>query len=264
MNICPKCGTETTGQNFCPHCGADLRGNAATVSRKPGSKAPVIIMSAVVGVLLIAAAVLFVLVLQKPSDKDDHGNASQTTAAATAQPQSEQEQSSVEQQQEPPAEQQQEPPAEEQQPPVENATQFSSVSASSVLPDQTGHNYDPANVLRNDETCWVENAAGYGEGEWIQLNLPEKQRVSGLYLINGYAGSADQYNFNSKISRVQIDFSDGSTTVTDLQVYDRSRRKTIQNIRFSFPVETEYVRLTILGAQAGSCEDTCLTYAAPY
>jgi|GEM_PF-6555918 len=250
MSICPSCGTKTRGQNYCPHCGADLRSVASPVSRSAGSKAPVIIMSAVAGLLLITAAVLLVLVLQKPSVKDSAAPNTLPAIAATAAPVNEQ--APVQQ------------ATEEQKPPAESATQFSSASASSVLPDQSGHSYDPANVLRNDETCWVENTSGLGEGEWIQLDLPAKQRVSGLYLVNGYAGSADQYDYNSKISRIQLDFSDGSSTAVDLQVYDSSLRKTIQNIRFDVPVETEYVRLTILGAQAGSCEDTCLTFVTPY
>jgi hypothetical protein len=237
---CPNCGTEAEGRQFCRRCGADLRAYAVPVRRKSGSAVPIIIMSVVAGVLLTAAAVLFVLVLQKPSARD--------AAVPNTLPSVPQEQA----------------PLSEVQPPAESATRFSSASAASVLPDQSGHSYAPSNVLRNDDTCWVENAAGCGEGEWIQLDLPSRQRVSGLYLVNGYAGSAEQYDYNSKISKIKLDFSDGSSAIADLQVYDSSMRKTIQNIKLDMPVDTEYVRLTILGAQPGKCEDTCLTFAAPY
>ncbi|MER2147922.1 MAG: discoidin domain-containing protein [Ruminococcus sp.] len=237
---CPRCGREVSGQGFCRYCGADLRTYAAPVPKKSSANLPVIIMSAVAGVLLIAAAVLFVLVLQKPSAETGTTPNTMPTLAPS--------QGSLT----------------EQQPPAESATTFASASAGSVLPDQSGHSYAPSNVLRNDDTCWVENAPGYGEGEWILFDLPSRQRVSGLYLVNGYAGSADQYDYNSKISKIQLDFSDGSSTVVNLQVYGSSMRKTIQNIRFDKPVDTEYVKLTILGTEPGKCEDTCLTYVAPY
>lgn len=147
---------------------------------------------------------------------------------------------------------------------LESATYFKKAFASSVLPDQDGHNYDPSNVLREDGTCWCEDASGYGEGEWIQLDLPELQRVSGLHLINGYAGTEKQYDYNSKISRLRLDFSDGNSTTVDLQVFKTSQRKTIQNITLSKPVETEYVRITILSVKSGNCKDTCLTFVEPY
>ena len=147
---------------------------------------------------------------------------------------------------------------------LESATYFKKAFASSVLPDQDGHNYNPSNVLREDGTCWCEDASGYGEGEWIQLDLPELQRVSGLHLINGYAGTEKQYDYNSKISRLRLDFSDGNSTTVDLQVFKTSQRKTIQNITISKPVETEYVRITILSVKSGDCKDTCLTFVEPY
>ena len=118
--------------------------------------------------------------------------------------------------------------------------------------------------MREDGTCWCEDASGYGEGEWIQLDLPELQRVSGLHLINGYAGTEKQYDYNSKISRLRLDFSDGNSTTVDLQVFKTSQRKTIQNITISKPVETEYVRITILSVKSGDCKDTCLTFVEPY
>ena len=147
---------------------------------------------------------------------------------------------------------------------VQNATYFSSASASSVLGDQQGHNYSPSNVLRNDGTCWCEDASGYGEGEWIQLDLPDVQKVSGLRIINGYAGTAKQYDYNSKISNLTISFSDGSSTTISLNVFNTASRKTVQTVRFSRPVETEYVKLTINSVTAGDCEDTCLTFVEPF
>ena len=147
---------------------------------------------------------------------------------------------------------------------VPAATRFVSASASSVLPDQQGHNYSASNVLKNDGTCWCENASGYGEGEWIKLSLPGKQRVSGLRIINGYAGTEKQYDYNCKIAGLTISFSDGSSTTVSLNVFNTADRKTVQTISFDTPVDTDYVQLTIKSVVKGDCPDTCLTYVEPY
>ena len=147
---------------------------------------------------------------------------------------------------------------------VQNATYFKSASASSVLADQAGHNYKASNVLKNDGTCWCEDASGYGEGEWIKLELPAVQKVSGLRIVNGYAGTEKQYDDNSKISKMTIEFSDGRSTQVSLNVFDTSDRKSIQTIRFNSPVETEYVKLTIDSATKADCKDTCLTFVEPF
>lgn len=147
---------------------------------------------------------------------------------------------------------------------IKSATYFKSASASSVLPNQAGHNYSASNVLSNNGACWCEGASGYGEGEWIRLELPELQKVSGLRIINGYAGSEKQYDYNSKISSATIDFSDGRSVVVSLNVFDSSDRKTVQTVRFNEPIETEFVRITINGVEPGDCEDTCLTFVEPF
>ena len=147
---------------------------------------------------------------------------------------------------------------------VSDATYFSSASASSVLPDQQGHNYSPQNVLNDNSACWVENASGCGIGEWIKLDLPEAQRLSGLRIINGYVGTEKQYAYNSKIKKLKIEFSDGQSTTVDLKVFPPSERNSVQVITLSQPVVTEYVKLTIMDAEAGDCPDTCLSYVAPF
>lgn len=147
---------------------------------------------------------------------------------------------------------------------VNDASYFSGASASSVLPDQQGINYSPYNVLNSDPTCWVEGASGHGVGEWIKLDLPSAQRISDLRIINGYAGTRDQYNNNAKIKKIKIEFSDGQSTTADLRVFPTSDRYTVQTVTFSQPVVTEFVKLTILDYEKGELfEDTCLTYVAP-
>ena len=85
-----------------------------------------------------------------------------------------------------------------------------------------------------------------------------------MRIVNGYAGTEKQYDYNSKISEIRLDFSDGSSTNVNLKVFGTSERKSIQNISLSQPIETEYVKITIVSVTKGDCEDTCLTFVEPY
>ena len=147
---------------------------------------------------------------------------------------------------------------------IKNATYFSGASASSSLPNEGGYNYKASNVLSWNSSCWCEGAKGYGEGEWIKLDLPEIQRLSGLTIINGYAGTERQYSYNGKLSDIVIEFSNGQSVKAKLNVFSTAERQTIQTISFSTPVETSYVKITIKSVKKGDCADTCLTYVAPF
>ena len=85
-----------------------------------------------------------------------------------------------------------------------------------------------------------------------------------MRIVNGYAGTEKQYDYNSKISEIRLDFSDGSSTNVNLKVFGTSERKSIQNISLSQPIETEYVKITIVSVTKGACEDNCLTLNEPY
>lgn len=147
---------------------------------------------------------------------------------------------------------------------LQAAQEFTRASASSVLPDQKGYTYSASNALENDSDCWCEDSSGYGEGEWIKFELPEVQMLSGVRIINGYAGTKDQYEHNSKVKDITMEFSNGMTATATLKEFDSNSRKTVQVLEFSEPIETSYVKIIIDSVIPGECEDTCLTYVAPY
>lgn len=147
---------------------------------------------------------------------------------------------------------------------LKNATSFKSAKATSTLGDMGKHNYKASNVLNKDGACWCEGASGYGVGESITLELPERQLVSGIYLLNGYAGTEKQYDDNAKINDVEISFSDGQSFTATLQTLPTNKRKSLQKITFSQPVATSSVTLTIKSVTKAACEDTCLTYVEPF
>ena len=152
----------------------------------------------------------------------------------------------------------------ETEPAPENAEIFVRASASSVLSDQGDHNYSATNVLRNDDSCWCENAVGTGVGEWIKLELPETQILNGIAVVNGYAGTERQYTHNGKLRDITLMFSNGSSESFTLEVFGVDDRNIVQNIELTNPVETSYVIIRIDSVVAGECDDTCLTFVDPY
>ncbi len=145
-------------------------------------------------------------------------------------------------------------PAQSKEPAVTTAT------ASGRLGDQAGHDYYPSNVLSNDGTCWCPGE-GSGVGAWIKLDFGKSKRINGLDIVNGYAGSEDQYKENSKVTKIKIEFSNGQKPITrSLSVKSVSDRKESQHISFD-SVTTSSVKITILSIEKGTeFEDTCITY----
>lgn len=239
------------------------------VPQKSGSKTPVLVAIIIfLCVAIITATVVFLVIhfgsssdsntvipmattgasaaVQQPTDHTDTTQPSEsTTAPATAAPT-------------------QAPTVPPTQPPATAApvSGVISVKASGHLAEQQGHTYDPENVLSESGNCWCPKE-GSGVNSWIELDLPQKQTVSGLDLINGYVGTEDQYNNNGKPTKIKIEFSDGSSVTKILSVYPAGNRHTVQHITFS-PVETTYVKVTILSIEKGKkWDDTCISYLMP-
>ena len=289
--ICNNCNKENIeGRKYCFYCGAELRNKQETIKnneqvvghnnnakhqpnevienqlskKQPtkSTKTPLLVAVSISGVLLIAVVLLVLALLNKPQ-KTDIVSKNTSSLYSDDSPMSNYSDSESYLQEEK-TEALSVQVEYETVKTIESASYFKSATASSVLPDQAGHQYSAANVLRNDGTCWCENASDYGEGEWIKLDLPSLQKVSGLRIVNGYAGTEKQYDYNSKISEIRLDFSDGSSTNVNLKVFGTSERKSIQNISLSQPIETEYVKITIVSVTKGDCKDTCLTFVEPY
>ena len=145
---------------------------------------------------------------------------------------------------------------------------FSSATASSRLDRQRADKnsewktYEATNALKNDGTCWCEGAKGYGINEYITFKLTTATTVSGIDIINGYAGTESQYENNAIPTKIKLEFSDGSSEIKTLKVNSTKDRKTIQKLTFN-PVNTSYVKIIILDTTSAKYEDTCITYVAP-
>lgn len=108
-------------------------------------------------------------------------------------------------------------------------------------------------------TCWQEDADGHGEGEWIEAHFASAQTVSLLCIRPGFARSAALFANNEKPKAVTISFSDGSSA-------DFSFEKSNKDvwIQLSYPVTTEWIRLTIVSTYDSRFDGCCITEIAAY
>ncbi|WP_018884860.1 discoidin domain-containing protein [Paenibacillus massiliensis] len=126
------------------------------------------------------------------------------------------------------------------------------ITASSTLPDQSGNNYNPANLMDgNANTAWCEGVAGDGVGEWVKLDFGQPQVVNGIEILNGLTKSKASYLANNRFKRVQLEFSEGQRLVmnSDALKYELDE-----------PVRTSWIKLTILEVESGTAyPDTCIS-----
>lgn len=124
---------------------------------------------------------------------------------------------------------------------------FGDISESSVLSSIGSYNYYARNALDGDvKTAWIEGVNGLGIGEWIEFSKTgSTQEVQQIVFYNGYGNNFEK---NAYITKLQLTFSDGQTLIYDVG-------SKWQTITFDEPINTTYVRFTIL--EAGT------TYTSP-
>lgn len=84
--------------------------------------------------------------------------------------------------------------------------------ASSTLAAQGAKSYGITNLTDWDPmTAWVEGAAGYGIGEWFEVQAP---RVNSIY--NGYQATASSWYNNSRVKRFKVHINGKANCFLDL------------------------------------------------
>lgn len=141
------------------------------------------------------------------------------------------------------------------------------------MPDsQTGGaaTYGAANVLDgSSQTAWVEGVDGDGIGEWIQLYLPQQTALRGLRVKNGYWKSERHLRLNTRVARILVSFSDGTSEEVELHDPQENSPGILntsgQEILFAHPHTSDYVKVTILAVYRDGAEDydTCITEIVP-
>lgn len=137
------------------------------------------------------------------------------------------------------------------------------VWASSELTDSSNTYKVDALLDGNKDTCWAEGVDGNGEGEYIEIYFTEPVCIKEIYFLNGYMKNEDVFNKNGKIKRVELTFSDGYSfeQVLGEHSYSEGEKQLFSDSTyFDDPICTEYLKVTILEAEAGEkYADICLS-----
>ncbi len=139
--------------------------------------------------------------------------------------------------------------------PVADVDDIICVNESGYLPDSGDRTYNGETTIDGDpDTCWIVNTEEDGaSGAWIEYQFDGIYKVSGIRMINGNVYKDDYYFRNGHIKKFRLDFSGGvSYTFTADEIESRS----VYDNEFLFdePVNTSYVRLTIISSYIGSKE----------
>jgi len=120
----------------------------------------------------------------------------------------------------------------------------------------TVYNY-PENTVDNDvKTGWCEDIKGHGIGEWIMFEGLELGEVNSISIINGYSKSEKLFDWNDRVKKALLEFSDGTNEIVEFQ----DGIITLQTVKFSDVHLTSSIKLTILEIYPGSkYADCCIT-----
>jgi len=136
-----------------------------------------------------------------------------------------------------------------------------SASASSVRLAVQANTYYAANAIDGkSSTAWIEGAAGPGVGEWIRFDFDREINLHRIIIQPGYFKGPQTWAENNRLSKVTLQFSDGTSRV--LPFDDR-----MESQRFDLgSVKTRWVRLVIgsvyEGTNPGPNDDTAVSEMA--
>ena len=137
------------------------------------------------------------------------------------------------------------------------------INASSTLVERSVTHY-PKRVVDGDiATAWSEGASGTGIGESISFKMDRACKITGMELWNGYRKSEEAYKKNSRPSKIEVIFGDGTSRI--IQLDDRVNSEyfsaaTGEVIYFDEPVYTDELTIVIRDVYKGEkYEDTLIS-----
>ena len=264
---CPNCGYENEmSSQFCGNCGAPL-----PPPEKKKSKAPLIIVIAVLVAVLLAGVIGFVAYNRISEKKEEELRQEQLEAEREQEEQEEQEEKERQEQEEKERQEQEEMEAKENwtayrisQPATLGDSYkltVSNASATSVI-DQEGHDNSPAMMLDgNLETSWQEGVDGSGIGEQVTFYLDRVYEVNYLAFNLGNWRTDDYYRQNNRPETLKITMNGRETLV------EFPDEKTKQWVAVEEGCDTSQITITIEGVYRGSSDvwnDTCIAEVEIY
>lgn len=121
---------------------------------------------------------------------------------------------------------------------------FTDATASSMSDADEIDSYKPTMVLDgNVRTAWNSDGSKSktGAGQWIELESPTLQHVSGIKILPGFCKSEEVWSKNRRPHDITISFSDGTSVKASLS----DEFGTYQTVSFANPVDTTKLRITI-------------------
>ena len=120
--------------------------------------------------------------------------------------------------------------------------------ASSMLPPQNGNSYGPQNLFSGSLTeAWVEGRSGQGRGEFIAVDFAGPRLVRSMVVANGYQKNDDVFRNNSRVRRLELQFSSGHSVIVTLQ--DRVGE---QILSLDPPMATQWIKFIIADVYPGA------------
>ncbi len=136
---------------------------------------------------------------------------------------------------------------------------ITNITASSTMNSANNTHYFPKNVADSElSTWWSPNSND--KDPWIKINFKESQIVSAIEIHNGshylnYPNYGDLYYKNNRITKLEVEYSDGSIITVDLNEID-----SIQKIELN-PKETNYLKFRIIDFNHGEIwSDFCISH----
>ncbi|MBP5384461.1 MAG: discoidin domain-containing protein [Lachnospiraceae bacterium] len=159
---------------------------------------------------------------------------------------------------------------------VERKVMIRDASASSYLKtvSQDGQTYEPFHVIDgNYTTAWIEGKDDLGIGESLSFDLGNTERITRMLIYNGFLNTKYRYAINGKVTRLLVEFDDGTSQTVDVNTMSAPDTKVPfteselgpTEVIFDEPVNASGVKLTILDAVQGTkYKDVCISEVEIY
>lgn len=123
-----------------------------------------------------------------------------------------------------------------------------SVSASSEYPPDDSGSYEAKKIADGKiSTAWVEGEERNGLGANVTLTLAAESEVSKITFWGGMWYSTQYWDYSSRPTEVELEFSDGSTEMVQLPNEMKSYTHTLKK-----PTKTKTVKVTLRNVKSGS------------
>lgn len=124
----------------------------------------------------------------------------------------------------------------------------SSVSASSEYPPDGGTSYEAKKIADGKVvTAWVEGEERNGLGANVTLTLSKESEVTKVMFWAGMWYSAQDWDYASRPTEVQLEFSDGSTELVQIPNEMKAYTHTLKK-----PTKTSTIKITLKNVKSGS------------